>query len=196
LQGCKSLLSVDDKSGVDSTSLVWLLLENDRALFAVKELLMRPSRLYPLIISLALAILLAGAAYAEPVASPKVRSAQSTVTAYFKILNAGMKSGKFSALSTVYAPNATLTQSNPLGQTKVSHGLTEITAFYQGAYSKFAGYEWTRDGMRSLAKTVVLSYEHAGSPPLTVAGRCAHLFVVKNGMIQTLDWTTFYSGQK
>jgi hypothetical protein len=43
---------------------------------------------------------------------------------------------------------------------------------------------------------VVLSYEHAGSPPLTVAGRCAHLFVVKNGMIQTLDWTTFYSGQK
>jgi hypothetical protein len=157
---------------------------------------MRHSRLYPLIAFVALTILMSGSVYAEPGASPTVRSAQTTVHAYFKILNAGMKSGNFSALSTVYARNATLTQSNPLGQTKVSHGLAEITAFYQGAYSKFAGYEWTQDGMRSLAKTVVLSYEHAGSPPLTVAGRCAHLFVVKNGLIRSLDWTTFYSGQK
>jgi Na+-translocating ferredoxin:NAD+ oxidoreductase RnfD subunit len=157
---------------------------------------MRPTRLYPLVAALVVVMLLASSAFAEPTTSPKVRTAQATVHAYFKILNAGMKSGNFSALSTVYAPNATLTQSNPLGQTKVSHGLTEITAFYEGAYSKFAGYEWTQDAMRSLAKTVVLSYEHAGSPPLTVAGRCAHLFVVKHGMIQSLDWTTFYSGQK
>jgi SnoaL-like domain len=157
---------------------------------------MRHPRLLTLIVVAVMVALVADNAYAHPSAAVKTRGAQATVHAYFAILNAGMKSGDFSALSRVYAPNAVLTQSNPLGQTKVSHGLSEITAFYQGAYSKFAGYEWTQDAMRSLAPTVVLSYEHAGSPPLTVAGRCAHLFVVKGGMIRSLDWTTFYSGQK
>jgi len=49
--------------------------------------------------------------------------------------------------------------------------------------------------MRKLSGTVVLSYEHAGSPPLTVAGRCSHVFVVKGNDIQSLDWTTFFAGQ-
>ena len=49
--------------------------------------------------------------------------------------------------------------------------------------------------MRMLAPTVVLSYEHAGSPPLAVAGRCAHLFVVQNGKVESVDWVVFYPGK-
>lgn len=132
----------------------------------------------------------------DPALAGHYRSATATVHAYFQALNAGMQSGDFRALASVYAPGATLTQSNPLGQTKVSHGLTQIIAFYKGAYAKLAGYHFTQDAMRSLSTTNVLSYEHAGSPPLSVAARCEHLFVIKNGRIATLDWVTFYAGQK
>jgi hypothetical protein len=106
-----------------------------------------------------------------------------------------MKSGDFTALASVYAPDATLTQSNPKGVTKVFHGLAAITGFYKAAYKVFAGYQWTQDQMRSLDQWVVLSYEHAGSPPLSVAGRCSHLFMVVNGKIHSLDWTTFFPGK-
>ena len=122
--------------------------------------------------------------------------AQPVVTTYFGILNAGMKSGDFSLLASVYAPDATLTQSKPAGVTSVFAGLAAITGFYQTFQTKVAGYQWTQETMRSLARSVVLSYEHAGSPPLTVPGRCAHLFVVREGLIQSLDWVTFFPGQK
>ena len=41
---------------------------------------------------------------------------------------------------------------------------------------------------------MALNYEHAGSPPLSVPGRCAHLFVFCDGRIQTLDWVTYFGG--
>jgi len=105
-----------------------------------------------------------------------------------------MRSGDFSALASVYSPDATLTQSNPRGVTTVVHGLDAIMRFYQGVWTKFPGYQWTQDNMRSLDANVVLSYEHASSPPERVAGRCMHLFVLQNGKIMSLDWTTFYAG--
>lgn len=129
-------------------------------------------------------------------AAKQYHSPAATVHAYFRILNAGMQSGDFSAMASVYAPNGTLTQSNPLGQTKVSHGVSEIIAYYKTAYTKLAGYHFTQDAMRALSSDTLLSYEHAGSPPLSVAARCAHVFVIKNGKIKTLDWVTFYPGQK
>jgi len=42
----------------------------------------------------------------------------------------------------------------------------------------------------------VLVYQHAGSPPLRVAGRCVHVFVVENGEITSYDWATYYPGQQ
>jgi len=48
--------------------------------------------------------------------------------------------------------------------------------------------------MRMLAPNIVLVYQHAGSPPLRVAGRCVHLFVIKGGKIATYDWATYYAG--
>src|SRR5205085_2398947 len=106
------------------------------------------------------------------------------------------QSGDFSGLRAVYATNATLTQSNPLGETKVSHGLAQITAFYEAAYARFKGAQWSQDSSRALSKDVVLNYEFAGDSTFKVPGRCAHLFVVKNGKIKSLDWITFYSGLK
>lgn len=122
--------------------------------------------------------------------------ATTVVTTYLQLFNAGMRSGDFSTMTSVFASNATLTQSNPKGVTAVFHGLAAITSFYQGLRAKFAGYQWTVESMRSLAPNVVLVYQHAGSPPLRVAGRCVHLFVVENGKISSYDWATYYPGQQ
>jgi len=121
--------------------------------------------------------------------------ATMVVTTYLQLFNAGMRSGDFSTMTSVFAPDATLTQSSPKGVTMVLHGLAAITAFYQGLKTKFAGFQWTVESMRSLAPNVVLVYQHAGSPPLRVAGRCVHMFVVENGKITSYDWATYYPGQ-
>jgi len=115
---------------------------------------------------------------------------------YFQIFNAGMRSGDFSALASVYSADATLMQSTSNGVTKVFHGLDAIMRFYQGVWVGNPGYQWTQDNMRSLDSNVVLSYEHASSPPERVAGRCMHLFLIQNGKIMSLDWATFYAGVK
>ncbi|GAC1424959.1 MAG: hypothetical protein PVS3B3_17450 [Ktedonobacteraceae bacterium] len=122
-------------------------------------------------------------------------SATTVVKTYLRIFNAGMKSGDFSALHSVYTSDATLTQSSPKGVTTVVHGLASIIDFYQGLRKKLPGFQWTVDSMRSLAPSVVLVYQHAGSPPLQVAGRCIHVFVVEHGKITRYDWATFYPGK-
>ena len=123
-------------------------------------------------------------------------SAASVITTYLQLFNAGMRSGDFSTMGSVYASDATLTQSTPKGVTTVVHGLAKIITFYQGFQKKLPGYQWTVESMRSLAPNVVLLYQHAGSPPLRVAGRCMHVFVVQNGKITSYDWATYYPGQQ
>lgn len=121
---------------------------------------------------------------------------QELLDAYWATLNAGMASanGDFSDMADVYAADGTLTQSNPAGLTTVNQGIDAIIAFYGIAYTKFHGYQWTLDSTRWLDRDIALNYEHAGSPPLTVPGRCAHLFTFCHGRIQTLDWVTFFGG--
>src|SRR5947209_8253633 len=58
--------------------------------------------------------------------------ATTVVKTYLRIFNAGMKSGDFSELDSVYKSDATLTQSSPKGVTTVVHGLANLIAFYQG----------------------------------------------------------------
>ena len=137
----------------------------------------------------------ASAAGNTPQATQAERPDQEVITYYFEVLNEGLISGDFSELSEVYAPDATLTQSNPKGVTIVAHGLTEIIAWYQGYQAKFPGLHFTQESMRSLAPHVVLSYEHAALPTSVVPGRCMHVFTVKGGMIMSNDWATFYGGQ-
>lgn len=138
----------------------------------------------------------AATASAAPYTAKKYRSAQSTAQAYFQVLNGGMTSGDFSKLASVFAANATLTKSNTDGKTTVYQGLTEITAFYQSLHQTLPNWQWTTDELRAMNKQVVLAYEHAGSPPLTVASRCIHVFVIKKGKIVSYDWAAFFPGQK
>jgi hypothetical protein len=119
---------------------------------------------------------------------------EQVVTTYFHILNAGMISGDFSALDTVYASDATLTQSAPTGKQVVATGLSDITAWYVGFQKAHPGIQFAQDHMRSLAPHVVLSYEHAPAS-WAIPGRCMHLFTLKGGMIETLDWATYFGGQ-
>src|SRR5215471_16901925 len=91
-----------------------------------------------------------GSTNAQPNAKSPRPSAPPVVLMYFKIFNAGMRSGDFSALASVYSPDATLTQSNPRGVTTVVHGLANIITFYQGFQKKLPGYQWTVEHMRSL----------------------------------------------
>jgi hypothetical protein len=136
-----------------------------------------------------------GSTNAQPNATSPKPGAPPVVLTYFKIFNAGMRSGDFSALASVYSPEATLTRNSTNGVTTVIHGINAIVHFYEDLWAKYPGYQWTQESMRSLGANVVLSYEHAGSPPLRVASRCLHLFVVQNGKIMSLEWTTFYAGQ-
>jgi hypothetical protein len=137
-----------------------------------------------------------GSTNAQPNATSTKPSAPPVVLTYFKIFNAGMRSGDFSALASVYSPDATLTRNSPKGVTTVIHGIDAIMGYYKDLWTEYPGYQWTQESMRSLDSNVVLSYEHAGSPPLRVASRCLHLFVVQNGKIMSLEWTTFYAGQQ
>src|SRR2546426_5642250 len=94
------------------------------------------------------------------------------------------------SLSLLFYPNFTAFRT----VTPVVNGIDAIMRFYQGIWTEYPGYQWTQESMRSLDSNVVLSYEHAGSPPLRVASRCAHLFMIQNGKIMSLDWTTYYAG--
>jgi uncharacterized protein YdaL len=123
-------------------------------------------------------------------------SASEVVDHYFSILNAGIKSGNFSALSSVFASGATLTRSTLDGKTTVYHGLAEITGFYDTLPTKVPGFQWTTDSLRSPSTTVVLAYEHAGTPSMALPSRCAHVFVVQDGKIVSYDWVVFFAGKK
>ena len=129
-------------------------------------------------------------------ASSHVQSASEVVEHSFNIVNAGMKSGNFSALKSVFASDATLTRSTLDGKTTVYHGLAAIISFYDTLPAKVPGYQWTTDSLRTLSESVVLAYEHAGTSSMALPSRCAHVFLVEDGKIVSYDWVVFFAGQK
>jgi hypothetical protein len=126
---------------------------------------------------------------------PHDTRAEDVVMHQFALFNAGMASGDFTAFDQVFAPDATLTTSSPAGVTTVHQGLPAIIAYYQAFQAQHPLCRWTNDSLRSLSESVVLAYDHACSPPQSVAGRCAHIFVVHAGLIESYDWVTFYPGK-
>jgi len=82
-----------------------------------------------LVAAIGLTSVFPGAVSAHGALPKKGGNPEVVVQKYFGILNAGMRTGDFSALATVYAANATVTQTSPAGVTKVYHGLAEITGF-------------------------------------------------------------------
>ena len=164
---------------------------------------MRLRHLSPLAIIVVIALVLLSAcasAQAQTQTSTQapshLLSASEVVEHYFSILNAGIKSGNFSALNSVFASDATLTRSSLDGKTTIYHGLAAITGFYDTLPTKVPGFQWTTDSLRSPSTTVVLAYEHAGTPSMALPSRCAHVFVVQNGKIVSYDWVVFFAGKK
>jgi hypothetical protein len=160
----------------------------------------RLSALRPLAATLLIALALLGlsACGAPASAAPLQQSdprAEDVVMHQFALFNAGMASGDFSAFDQVFAPDATLTTSNFTGATTVHQGLPAIIAYYQAFQAAHPLCRWTNDSLRSLSESVVLAYDHACSPPQSVAGRCVHIFVVHAGLIESYDWITFYPGK-
>jgi hypothetical protein len=143
---------------------------------------------------LAIAVTACGAA---PVAqaAPADPPDQEVITAYVAALNVGIQTGDFSALLAIYAPDAVLTTSPPTGVTKVSTGTAEIEAFFQAFRTAHPGIVFAVDSVRIISPHEVLTYEHASPPGWVAPGRCMHLYIIKAGKVQSLDWATFYGGK-
>jgi hypothetical protein len=134
---------------------------------------------------------------AAPVAqaAPAVPPDQAVITAYIAALNAGIQSGDFSQLLAIYAPDAVLTASPPTGVTKVSTGTAEIEAYFQAFRMAHPGVVFAVDSVHIISPHVVLTYEHASPPHWAAPGRCMHVYILKAGKVQSLDWATFYGGK-
>lgn len=132
---------------------------------------------------------------AGTITTPAPRSAPLVIRSFIRLLNAGMQSGDFAALASVYAPTATLTVSNPKGLTTLFHGLTQISTFYRNVARAEGHPHFTIDSMRSLSPTLIYSYEHAGHPGEAAPARCTHLYVLQDGKIMTDDFVVFFPGK-
>jgi hypothetical protein len=133
-------------------------------------------------------------------AAPRLRAgpqpAEVLVARYYQILNAGMRSGDFSAMASVYAPDATLHHSTPQGQTSTFHGLNAIIAYYHRTYLSTPGIQFVRDTWYDLSPTIALNYEHTINSGQRVPARCSHLFVLQFGKIHQLFWVVYFAGAR
>lgn len=131
------------------------------------------------------------------------RPDRALVEAYFRAFNAGLLSGNFSGLRAVYAPDATLTQTNSKNVISVAHGSDAIVAWYTKAFgigTPGHGMQFTPDPryppIRSLSPHVVLTYEYGLPPGFSKAGYCMHVFTIQNGWIETVNWVTYFGPVK
>jgi hypothetical protein len=146
--------------------------------------------------SLLLCLLFILSVTSSHVAAAHRASSQDVIASYYDTLNAALTSGDLSGVVAFYAPDATLTQSNALGITQVFHGRTAIAGYYKGLYAKFPGAHFTLTGsQRNLSPSILFRYEIAGTPSMTVPARCAHLFILRSGLIVTDDWVTYFPGK-
>jgi hypothetical protein len=124
------------------------------------------------------------------------QSAEAIVARYYQILNVGLQSGDFSAMASVYAPDAILSRSTPQGDTATLHGLGAIIGYYHRVYLSAPGTRFIRDTWYSLSPTIVLNYEHVINGGQRLSPRCSHLFVLRNDKIQRLFWVVYFAGAR
>jgi len=126
-------------------------------------------------------------------ASPhRTAALASTVESFIRTLNAANLSGNFSPLMKFFTAGATLRQSTPAGQTSTFHGIAAINQFYLGIHAQAPDFQWSVDAEHSLAKNVIMTYDHIGTAAEPVVGRCAHVYVFKNGKIASYDWVIYH----
>jgi hypothetical protein len=138
--------------------------------------------------------------------------AQDIVNTYLGILDAGMASGScdFSALSTVYAPDARLTLTGgvfapgapaaflPGGSfdEQQYRGIDAIIGFYTHfcgffAHTPLGVAHWTQDAAYLLSPNVLNSYERVTFSASPKVGRCMHVFTISSDKIASLDWSVY-----
>lgn len=148
---------------------------------------------------------LASAQAAQPQTQPL--HAQIVVNQYLALLNAGMKSGTcdFSALATIYTPDASLTATGgpfspggpfgpggSFGEQQVQ-GIAALEGFYTQLchiVSQQGVAQWTQDAGFLLSPMVLNSYEHVSFSG-QLAGRCMHVFTISGTRIASLDWFVY-----
>jgi len=121
--------------------------------------------------------------------------ADRVITTYYRMLNAGLQSGDFSAIPAVYAPNARLRHVTLQGDSVVFQGLNAIRSYYQAAYRSIPGAVFKTMSIRDLSPTIVLTYDNASTKDQEI-GRCAHVFVLQHGKIVSHDWINYYAGKR
>jgi hypothetical protein len=121
---------------------------------------------------------------------------EAVITSYIQALNHGIQSGDFTALVNIYAPDGVLTASTPNGATKVATGSAQLLAFFQAFRTSHPGLVFSVDSVRVLSPHIVLTYEHASLSGWVAPGRCMHVYIIKQGHVQSLDWATFFPGKQ
>jgi hypothetical protein len=149
----------------------------------------------------------AAAASSSATAQVDPHHAQTVVDKFLGILNAGMSSGScdFSALSSVYAPDATVIATGgpfapggPFGPggafgEQQFHGIAAITGFYTKLchiVSQRGVAKWTQDAGYLLSPNVLNSYEDVSFSG-TIGGRCMHAFTISGDRIASLNWSIY-----
>jgi len=132
----------------------------------------------------------AGSTFARIVSTPEP-GPQAIVAYYFSVANKALMDGNVADFSLVFAPNATLTASNPAGVTVTAHGVPAIERWFTTWAKAAAGLRLIETSVRSPMPGLVLHYETAVNAYDEVVAHCAHVFVVRDGMIVSDDFITF-----
>lgn len=121
--------------------------------------------------------------------------ADRVIATYYRMLNAGLQSGDFSAIPAVYAPNARLRHVTLQGDNALFQGLNAIRSFYQAAYKSIPGAVFKTESIRDLSPTIVMTYDLATAKGQEI-GRCAHVFVLQHDKIVSHDWINYSAGKR
>lgn len=121
--------------------------------------------------------------------------ADRVIATYYRMLNAGLQSGDFSAVPAVYAPNARLRHVTLQGDNALFQGLNAIRSYYQAAYKSIPGAVFKTESVRDLSPTIVMTYDRAFTKGQEI-GRCVHVFVLQHDKIVTHDWINYSAGKR
>lgn len=120
-------------------------------------------------------------------------SDEAVVQAYLFAANQALSGYGTDAFNGVIDPNATLTASNPSGVTTTVHGLPAIQRWFATWAKAGAGLQLTTTGDSDPMPGIVMHYEVAGNAANPTAARYAHVFVIRNYMVVSDNFITFYS---
>jgi hypothetical protein len=152
---------------------------------------MRGHRLISLAACAVLLCMSAGTAFAR-IETPRAPTSEIVVLNYFSTVNEVLRGADVAYLGLVYAPDATLTASNASGATVTVHGVPAIEHWFKTWAKAAAGLQLTETSMSTPMPGIVLHYEAAVNMYEQTVARCAHIFVVRDGMIVSDDFITYY----